>query len=164
MKHTTFTYKFEIKAFHFIEELDNLDKIAVENAKEATYKSYAPYSKFNVGAAVLLEDGTVVIGSNQENCAYPSGTCAERTTVFYANSQYPDKAIKVLCIAARNEHGEFLQRPISPCGACRQVLMESEKRQNTPIKTILYGTEEILVIESVSLLLPIQFDQSFLNQ
>lgn len=164
MQQSIYTYNIEIKVFHSEEEMPKLDRIAIEEAKKATFNSYAPYSNFKVGASAMLDDGTFVTGSNQENCAYPSGICAERTTVFYANSQYPNKAIKILCIVARNEKGEFLQRPISPCGACRQVLLESEKRQNSLMRIILYGTSEILVIESASQLLPIQFDQSFLSK
>jgi cytidine deaminase len=162
MKSNTRTYEINIKILHAISELTIEEKIAVEKAKEATYKSYAPYSNFNVGASAVMEDDSIIIGSNQENCAYPSGICAERTTVFYANSQHPDKSIKILAIAARNINGEFTERPISPCGACRQVLLESEKRQKTPMEIILYGSEEIMIIESASQLLPIQFDQSFL--
>lgn len=159
----TYTHEIKVKVIQTEDELTPLEKTVIEKAKNATYQSYAPYSKFHVGAAALLDDGTIVSGSNQENCAYPSGICAERTTVFYANSQYPDKSITMLCIAARNEQGDFLNRPISPCGACRQVLLESEKRQNSLMKIILYGTSEILLIESASQLLPIQFDQSFLE-
>ncbi len=163
MASITYTHEIKVKVIQTEDELTPLEKTVIEKAKNATYQSYAPYSKFHVGAAALLDDGTIVSGSNQENCAYPSGICAERTTVFYANSQYPDKSITMLCIAARNEHGDFLTRPISPCGACRQVLLESEKRQNSLMKIILYGTSEILLIESASQLLPIQFDQSFLE-
>lgn len=164
MESSVHTYEIKVKAIQTETELTSQEKVAIEKAKEATYKSYAPYSNFHVGAAAILDDGTIVSGSNQENSAYPSGICAERTTIFYANSQYPNKSIKLLCIAARNEQGDFINRPISPCGACRQVLLESEKRQNSPMKVILYGTSEILIIESASQLLPIQFDQTFFNK
>ena len=164
MESSVHTYEIKAKAIQTETELTSQENVAIEKAKEATYKSYAPYSTFHVGAAAILDDGTIVSGSNQENSAYPSGICAERTTIFYANSQYPNKSIKLLCIAARNEQGDFINRPISPCGACRQVLLESEKRQNSPMKVILYGTSEILIIESASQLLPIQFDQTFFNK
>lgn len=144
------------------DELTEEESTLVENAKEATFRSYAPYSRFCVGAAVLLEDGTIVTGSNQENSAYPSGICAERTTMFYANSQYPDKKVKCICIAARGTDGNFTGRPISPCGACRQVLSESEDRSKSPIKVMLYGTDGIYIINSVKDLLPVSFDASFL--
>ena len=106
------------------EELSEEERRLVDAAKEATARSYAPYSRFHVGAAALLANGIIVSGSNQENAAYPSGTCAERTTLFYANSQYPDQPVKALAIAARNASG-FLDSPIPPCGACRQVLLET---------------------------------------
>ncbi len=144
------------------EELTPEEQILVSKAKDATFRSYAPYSHFSVGAAVLLEDGTIVTGSNQENSAYPSGTCAERTTIFYANSQYPELKVKCICIAARDTSGEFTNRPISPCGACRQVLSESEDRAKEPIKVMLYGTEGTYIINSVKDLLPVSFDASFL--
>ncbi len=144
-------------------ELTDAELELVRAAKEATFRSYSPYSNFRVGAAALLADGIVVTGSNQENCAYPSGTCAERTTVFYANSQYPDTPITTLCIAARDTTGEFTARPIAPCGSCRQVLIESEKRGGSPMRIILYGTQQCYIVDSALHLLPIQFDQSFLG-
>jgi len=143
-------------------ELTSEELAIVEKAKEATFRSYAPYSHFCVGAAALLEDGTIVSGSNQENSAYPSGICAERTTIFYANSQYPDLKVKSLCIAARGTDGEFTNRPISPCGACRQVLSETEDRAKEPIKVLLYGTDGTYIIKSVKDLLPVSFDASYL--
>ena len=106
------------------EELDAADRELMDAAREATNRSYAPYSHFSVGAAARLANGIVVTGTNQENAAYPSGLCAERTTLFYANSQHPDQAVTTLAIAARNEHDEFLESPIPPCGACRQMLYE----------------------------------------
>lgn len=106
------------------EELDAADRELMDAAREATNRSYAPYSHFSVGAAARLANGIVVTGTNQENAAYPSGLCAERTTLFYANSQHPDQAVTTLAIAARNEHDEFLESPIPPCGACRQVMLE----------------------------------------
>ena len=106
------------------EELDAADRELMDAAREATNRSYAPYSHFSVGAAARLANGIVVTGTNQENAAYPSGLCAERTTLFYANSQHPDQAVTTLAIAARNEHDEFLESPIPPCGACRQRIKE----------------------------------------
>lgn len=144
------------------EELTPQELALVDEARRATYRSYAPYSQFSVGAAVELADGTIVSGSNQENAAYPSGLCAERTAVFYAGSRYPDQPIRRLCIVARDTEGQFLKRPISPCGACRQVLLEAEQRAGQPIEVMLYGTEEILVVQSIQDLLPIGFDESFL--
>ena len=103
-------------------ELTPTELQLLDEARRATYRSYAPYSHFSVGAAVELADGTIVAGSNQENAAYPSGLCAERTAVFYAGSRHPDTPIRRLCITARDADGQPLQRPIAPCGACRQFL------------------------------------------
>lgn len=145
------------------DEFSPEERSLVDAARKATANSYAVYSHFNVGAALLLEDGTVVTGSNQENAAYPSGLCAERTTLFWANSQYPDKAVVALAIAARTDSGE-LQQPIPPCGACRQVILETEKRFNRPIKLILYGSVESYIIEDgIKALLPLSFDSAFLD-
>ncbi len=145
------------------EELSAEDRKLVDAARKATANSYAVYSGFNVGAAVRLCDGTMVCGTNQENAAYPSGLCAERTTIFWANSQYPDKAVKALAIAACTKEGE-LAKPITPCGACRQVILETEKRFNTPIRIILYGTEECYIIEDgIKPLLPLCFDSEVLE-
>ena len=146
-----------------LEELSAQDREVVEAARKATANSYAVYSGFNVGAAVRLAGGTIVAGTTQENAAYPSGLCAERTTLFWANSQYPDKAVETLAIAARTAQGE-LAHPITPCGACRQVMLETEKRFSTPIRIILYGTEECYIIEDgVKALLPLSFDSDFLK-
>ena len=131
-------------------------------ADEATARSYAPYSHFSVGAAALLANGVVVTGSNQENAAYPSGTCAERTTLFYANSQYPDQAVDTLAIAARSETG-YLDSPIPPCGACRQVLLETEQRFHQPMRILLYSKNDIYVLEGTKDLLPLSFGGEYLK-
>lgn len=143
-------------------ELSSCDQQLVEAAQAACKNSYAPYSHFSVGAAAALDNGEIISGSNQENAAFPSGTCAERCTVFYANSQYPQSAVHTLAIAAIGTDGKFTAPPISPCGACRQVLLETEQRFKTPMRVILYGTNEIFIIRSCSELLPFQFDQSAL--
>ena len=145
------------------EELDEADQSILKTAIEATSRSYAPYSRFSVGAAALLQDGTVVTGSNQENAAYPSGLCAERTTLFYANSRYPDQPVKTLAIAARTEK-DFIDQPIPPCGACRQVILETEKRYHQPIRILLYGKECIYEIKSIGDLLPLSFDASAMEE
>lgn len=145
------------------DEFSPADKEVVDAAREATANSYAVYSKFNVGAAVRLEGDVIVKGSNQENAAYPSGLCAERTTLFWANSQYPHKAVLTLAIAARTDKGE-LAMPIPPCGACRQVILETEKRYGRPIRIILFGTKESYLIEDgIKALMPLTFDASFLE-
>lgn len=150
-----------------IEELSAEDRKLVEAAKEATKTSYAPYSKFHVGAALLLADGTIVTGSNQENAAYPSGTCAERTTAFYASAAHPGVAFKKLAIAAWTrlhcpddcpDEECFQASPISPCGACRQALLEYEHLHG-PIEIILYGREKTWIFPSVASLLPLTFTE-----
>ena len=145
------------------DELSGADKAVVDAARAATANSYAVYSNFSVGAAVRLGNGTVVSGSNQENAAYPSGLCAERTTLFWANSQYPKEPVEVLAIAARSAQGE-LEFPITPCGACRQVMLETEKRFDRNIRIILYGARQCYIIEDgVKALLPLSFNADFLE-
>ena len=160
MQTLTHTCHYKLYAY---EELPEQDRLLIDAAKQATQQSYAPYSQFHVGAAALLEDGTTITGTNQENAAYPSGLCAERTALFYASSTHPNKAIVALAIAAHTK-GEFTHNPISPCGACRQVMLEIEQRHGHPIRILLYGTEAVYVIEGgVSELLPLVFSASFLG-
>ena len=123
-----------------LDELSDIEQQLVKKAMEATNNSYANYSHFYVGAACLLADGRIVIGANQENAAFPSGLCAERSAIFGAQSNYPEQAITTLAIAARNENG-FLKSPNSPCGACRQVILEMEDRYQQPVRILLYGRE-----------------------
>ena len=151
-----------IKVYTF-DELNKTDQVLMTSAMEATTRSYAPYSKFSVGAAALLANGIVVTGTNQENAAYPSGLCAERTTLFYANSQYPDQPVLTLAIAARTEK-DFIDLPIPPCGACRQVILETEKRYKQPIRILLYGKKEIYEVKSIGDLLPLSFDASAMKE
>ncbi len=144
-------------------EIDSIDELSVqereliEASKQMTYHSYAPYSEFYVGTAVLLENGVIVKGSNQENAAYPSGICAERVAVFSASSQYPDVTIKTIAVAARNPR-QAMDYPISPCGSCRQVLLEFEMKQKKPIRILLTGESgKIFIIEKASDLTPLSF-------
>lgn len=156
MKDLTITAVIKVYSY---DELSVADQTLMTAAMEATERSYAPYSHFSVGAAALLANGTVVTGTNQENAAYPSGLCAERTTLFYANSQYPDQPVTTLAIAARTER-DFIPTPIPPCGACRQVILETEKRYDHPIRILLYGKECIYEIHGIGDLLPLSFDAS----
>ena len=151
-----------IKIYEY-EELAAADRELMDAACQATRRSYAPYSHFSVGAAARLANGTIVTGTNQENAAYPSGLRAERTTLFYANSQYPDQPVETLAIAARNERGEFLADPIPPCGACRQVMIETEKRFKHPMRILLFGTKGIYELKNVGALLPLSFDASSMS-
>lgn len=142
------------------EELSAEDQKLIEAAKESTFHSYAPYSHFCVGAAALLDNGEIICGSNQENAAYPSGLCAERTTLFYANSTFPDVGVQTLAIAARNEKGEFTPSATAPCGACRQVMLETQERSKHPLRTLLYGEEGVIEVHCVEDLLPLSFSAS----
>ena len=140
-----------------VNELNQSDKLLVESAKETTRNSYSPYSDFKVGAAVLLGDGTIVIGCNQENAAYPSGVCAARGAIFAAGAIKPEQPITAIAIAAHHK-GHFTDIPITPCGACRQVMVETELRYGKPIRIILSGESKIMVFESgINQLLPFCF-------
>ncbi len=138
------------------EELNEIDRMLVENAKQATLNSYSPYSHFSVGAAVLLADGTVLKGANQENAAFSVTICAERSAIFAAQAQFPHLAITAIAIAARNANG-FTALPVSPCGACRQAMVEIEKRYSSPIRILLYGEKEIYAMNSIHSLMPLSF-------
>ena len=137
-------------------ELPKEEQELLTEAIRATDNSYANYSKFYVGAALRLDNGKIMIGANQENAAFPSGLCAERTAIFAAQANYPDQPIRTLAIAAKNSGG-LLKQPVTPCGACRQVILEIEDRYKSPIRILLYGTEGVYCINSVKDLLPLSF-------
>lgn len=148
-----------------LDELQPEDRRLVDEAREATRSSLATYSGFHVGAAILMANGEIVTGANQENAAYPSGTCAERTACFYASARYPGVAMRKIAIAAwtRNHAPEeadweecFQALPISPCGACRQALLEYEHLHGQ-IEVILYGRDRVYILPSVASLLPLSF-------
>ena len=143
--------------YESLDQLEAADRALAEEAIKATALSYAPYSNFNVGAAIMYEDGEMVKGSNQENAAYPSGICAERTTLFYASSSRPDMAIKAIAIAA-SQNGQLCEKPVSPCGACRQVMAEYQNKGGRPMKVILIGGTKVWSFEKVDDLLPFIFD------
>lgn len=142
-----------------MEELDDRERTLIEKAVEATSRSYAPYSRFHVGAAVLLENGEMVIGCNQENAAFPAGICAERTALFSAGAQYPGIPVVMLAIAARNTEGVLQDEPVSPCGVCRQVIIETENRYHRPVRILLYGKKHIYLISSIKELMPLSFTE-----
>lgn len=142
-----------------LDELTAEERELVLKAKEMTKSSYSPYSHFSVGAAIRLADGSIYAGSNQENAAFPVGLCAERSAFFYAQANAPEQAPVAIAIAAFTG-GAFLAKPISPCGACRQALLEAETRYGQPIKVMLYGEEDIYVVDSFRDLLPLTFDGS----
>jgi cytidine deaminase len=141
------------------DELSQADKDLVEKACAATYRSYAPYSHFCVGAAIALDNGEVVTGANQENAAFPSGICAERSACFYAGAQYPQAKFVKIVIAARGEDGQFLATPISPCGACRQSLLEYETLAGHDVEVMLVSRTQVYVAPSVKSLLPLAFSE-----
>lgn len=145
-----------------LDELSETEQLLINAAIKATEHSYAPYSKFNVGAAVALENGNIIIGANQENAAFPSSLCAERTAIFAAQAQHPDQPVTILAIAARNKHG-LLEIPITPCGACRQVILGVEDRYKKPIEILLYGTSAIYRLHSAKDLLPLSFADSSMD-
>ena len=141
------------------EKLDKNDSLLVEKAEDAIVGSYAPYSEFHVGAALMLENGDVIMGSNQENAAYPSGLCAERVALFYAKSQYPNEIITSIAIAAKADN--FINNEIiTPCGSCRQVMAETEKRQKSKIRIIMKGNMAgTRIVNGVENLLPMMFHE-----
>lgn len=145
-----------------LEELSSEDRALVEKACQITSTSYSPYSHFQVGAALLLADGQVFLGSNQENAAFPTGLCAERTAFFAASANAPEVPPVAIAIAAQTQ-GQFLEQPVTPCGQCRQALIEAETRFHQPIRVMLYGTKGVYVVESMHALLPLNFDGSELR-
>ena len=154
--------KTRITIFETIDELPNSVKELMEKAIEAKHNAYAPYSKFKVGAAFLLKNGTIITGSNQENAAYPSGMCAERVAIWRASSEYPDQKIITLAITASSS-SQLTNEPVAPCGACRQTLSEYELKQKDKIEVYFMGeVGSVFKTDSILDLLPIAFDKSFL--
>lgn len=138
------------------DELDPALAQLVDLAKSKTQDAYCPYSHFHVGAAVKLADGQIITGCNQENAAYPSGICAERTALFAANANHPHTPVTDLAIACYTD-GHFTRQPGSPCGACRQVMTETEHRFGQEIRVVLYGEQECYIFKSAADLLPLIF-------
>ena len=139
-------------------ELTKEENDLLKEAKNKIKNSYSIYSHFKVACALLLDSENVVTGTNQENAAFPSGLCAERVAVFYAKSKFPNSTVKKALIVAE-QNGSVTEKPIAPCGACLQVLLETENRQKTPIELILVGKEEIYKIASVKDCLPLRFEK-----
>lgn len=141
------------------DELPSDDRVLVEQAREYTRHSYAPYSHFCVGAAIRLSNGETVCGANQENAAYPSGTCAERSACFSAGARFPGVKFKAIAIAARGVDGEFTPAPCAPCGACRQALLEYETLAGEDVAVLLVGRDSVWRLPSVKSLLPLAFTE-----
>lgn len=144
------------------EDLTSEDIRLVDLAIDAQKSSYSPYSKFRVGAAVLLENGETIQGSNQENGAYPSGICAERVALFFAGAKFPNVPIKSIAVSA-SFNNQLTSEPVPPCGACRQVMIESRSIGNQPLKVILVGKDKIFVIEDACDLLPFNFSSEMMQ-
>lgn len=149
--------KIAYREYESLEQLEAEDRKLADSAIDAMKNAYAPYSGFSVGAAVMFEDGEIIKGSNQENAAYPSGLCAERTALFYASASRPDKAMAALAIAA-GQNGEICGTPATPCGACRQVMAQYQRKSGRPMKILLVGADRIWVFDKVDDLLPLIFD------
>ncbi len=161
-KQITGNYTYEV--FETAGALKKADLDLLTAAKRSVLNAYAPYSGFNVGAALLLEDGTVITGNNQENAAYPSGLCAERVAIFYASSQHPTKKVIAIAISATSK-AQAITIPVPPCGACRQALAEYEIKFETPIRLIMAGESgEVFISPSVSNLLPLLFSSKNLGK
>ena len=157
------TLKLNFTSAH-LSELDKQDKELITNAKEAFITAYAPYSGFLVGASILLDNGEIVNGSNQENVAYPSGLCAERVAIFYAGAKFPEAKIKAIAVSVISKTFKVTD-VISPCGACRQVMAEYEDKQAHPIKVILHSpTDDVLIANTVQDLLPFMFKSPHLKK
>lgn len=153
---------FELLVFESLEELNRQDRDLMRLAINARTDAYAPYSNFQVGAAVLLENNEVVIGSNQENASYPSGLCAERVAVFQAGAKYPGIKIKSIAITGRSK-SHLVDKPVAPCGNCRQSISEYEFRQKSPIELILMGESGLVIkCHSIADILPLAFNNTYL--
>lgn len=153
-----------IEEYNKGEKLSSSDSKLIDEAIVALEGSYAPYSEFHVGAALILEDGTIIRGSNQENAAYPSGLCAERVALFYANSQHPKKAVVAIAITAKADHFDS-NGPVAPCGSCRQVIAETENRQNSKIRVIMNGNNgSTKIVDGIENLLPMIFHEEKLKK
>jgi cytidine deaminase len=152
----------KIQEYDDIGDIELIDRQLINAAKKSCENAYAPYSKFRVGAAVRLDDGTIVLGNNIENAAFPSGICAERSALYAASSNYPHLKPLAIAIAAMNEDG-FTNEPVPPCGNCRQVIAEEEYRNGKNLKVILSGKSRITIIENGGDLLPLQFNKSNLD-
>ena len=151
-KKLTITYK----EYASLDEMEPGDRALVEAADDARKGSYSPYSKFQVGAALRLVDGTIIKGANQENAAYPSGLCAERTAMFYAGANHPGVPFDTLAIIA-SDHGEVCEYPATPCGSCRQVMAEYQRLGGRPLKIILAGKLKIMKFEKLDDIMPFVF-------
>lgn len=152
----------QIEVYESIKDLHKKDAELLKEAQKMVKTAYAPYSNFQVGAAVLLDNGKIITGNNQENAAYPSGLCAERVAIFHASSQYPNIAVKTIAVAVKSKN-TIVSEPLSPCGGCRQVIAEYENKYASPIRIIMSGEKgQIYIAESIESLLPLMFSKKYL--
>lgn len=159
----TVEFNLRLEVYDNIADLPDTERRLLEKARQAAEKAYAPYSDFLVGAAVLTSEGQIVTGNNQENAAYPSGLCAERTALFAAGAAAPDLQIRMLAVSARRR-GQTAYTAANPCGACRQVIAEYEDRQQSPIRIIMEGFNgEIQIADGIDILLPFRFSKKNLQ-
>lgn len=160
----TQNFNISYNTYSGIEELSETDSMLCQKAKEALATSHSPYSKFSVGTAILLADEQIVLGSNQENVAYPSGLCAERVALFYIGANYPNAVIKTMAITAHTADFKIVN-PVTSCGGCLQVMIEVEKRQKSPIEVLFYCIDgQILKVKSVKSLIPFAFVEDRLER
>lgn len=162
-KSTKLTINTSFDVYASAADLPQEEQELLAKAKKAVKTAYAPYSGFNVGAAILLDNGKIVTGNNQENAAYPSGLCAERVALFYAHAQYPNAVVKTIAVSVKS-NTQVISEPVSPCGACRQVIAEYENLHGEPVRIIMSGeTGKVYVSESIDNLLPLVFNKKHLK-
>jgi len=157
-------FSLSYKVFTKGEGLSEEDHLLMDAASKITDNAYAVYSGFNVGAAILLDDGSIVTGNNQENIAFPSSLCAERVALYYCNANFPDKEVKKIAITAKSKE-VVLTGPVTPCGACRQVISEYERIQDGDIEVLLFSEDRtVYYFDSISTLLPLAFETDALKR
>ncbi len=154
--------KILVREYENFSELTEQDQILVTEARKIAEKAYAPYSGFKVGAALLMNDGSIITGNNQENAASPVGTCAERSALFWANANYPEKAVLAIAVTAIDPSGRRA-KSLSPCGSCRQAMLETQQRFSQPIRIILDSRDKIEILDNVDSLLPLNFNGNSLK-
>jgi len=159
---TRFTISTEFEVYKSVSDLEQQDLELLQAAQKAVASAYAPYSNFYVGAAVLLENGEIILGNNQENAAYPSGLCAERVAIYHAGATFPGIAVKAIAVTCKSKNN-IINVPLSPCGGCRQTISEYESRYGQKIRIIMSGeTGEVYVSDSIENLLPLMFNAKYL--
>lgn len=162
-KFTKLSVTTEFEVYESEKDLNPEENSLLQSAQKAMKNAYAPYSNFLVGAALLLENGEITVGNNQENAAYPSGLCAERVAIFHASAIHPGVAVKAIAVCCKAQ-GSVLETPVPPCGACRQVIAEYETKSNQPIRIIMQGEKgKVYVSNSIESLLPLMFNRKYLK-